>query len=99
DKKKVIPQVNEKGYKNKPLTEEQKTSNKDKSKIRSRVEYIFGFVENSMTGSFINTIGKTREKAKIGLMNLTYNICRFVQLIIIWFYRITMPNFSKFKTK
>lgn len=78
--KKVIPKINEKGYKNKPLTDEQKASNKLKSKVRARVEHIFGFIENSMNGSFIRTIGIARANAKIGLMNLTYNICRFVQL-------------------
>ena len=78
--KKVIPMVNEKGHRNKPLTEEQKANNKEKSKTRSRVEHIFGFVENSMNGSFIRTIGIARAKAKIGLMNLMYNICRCTQL-------------------
>lgn len=78
--KEVIPQVNEKGYRNKPLTEEQKINNKEKSKIRARVEHVFGFVENSMHGSFIRTIGMLRAQAKIGLMNITYNIFRFVQL-------------------
>lgn len=81
-KKKVINKVHEKGYRNKPLTDEQKASNKEKSKTRVRVEHIFGFVENSMNGSFIRTIGIVRAKAKIGMMNLTYNICRCVQLKI-----------------
>lgn len=78
--KKVVNNVHEKGYRNNPLTESQKASNKEKSKVRVRVEHIFGFVENSMNGSIVRTIGMTRAKAKIGLMNLTYNICRCVQL-------------------
>jgi IS5 family transposase len=82
EKKKVVNKVNEKGYRNKPLTEEQKANNKEKSKTRARVEHIFGFVENSMNGSFIRTIGIARAKAKIGMMNLTYNICRCKQLKI-----------------
>jgi len=85
EEKKVIPKINEKGYKNKPLTEEQKVNNKIKSKIRVRVEHIFGFIENSMNGSFIRTIGIARANAKIGLMNLTYNIFRCVQLKIMTF--------------
>jgi len=79
----VINKINEKGYRNKPLTEEQKASNKEKSKTRARVEHVFGFVENSMNGSFIRTIGIARANAKIGMMNLTYNICRCVQLKIV----------------
>lgn len=82
-KKEVIDKIIEKGYRNKPLTEEQKVNNKQNSKTRVRVEHIFGFVENSMNGSFIRTIGIARAKAKIGLMNLTYNICRCVQLKIV----------------
>ncbi len=82
-KKEVIAKINEKGYRNKPLTEEQKTNNKEKSKIRARVEHIFGFVENSMHGSFIRTIGILRAQAKIGMMNITYNIFRCVQLNIV----------------
>ena len=82
-KKKVINRINEKGYRNNPLTEEQKANNKEKSKTRARVEHLFGFVENSMNGSFIRTIGIARAKAKIGMMNLTYNICRCVQLKIV----------------
>jgi transposase, IS5 family len=78
--KKVINKIIEKGYRNKSLTDKQIASNKEKSKIRVRVEHIFGFVENSMNGSILRTIGIARAKAKIGMMNLTYNICRCVQL-------------------
>jgi IS5 family transposase len=83
EKKKVINRVNEKGYRNKPLSDEQKAGNREKSKTRARVEHIFGFVENSMNGSFLRTIGIVRAKAKIGMMNLTYNICRCAQLKIV----------------
>jgi IS5 family transposase len=82
-KKNVINKVIEKGYRNKPLTEKQIADNKEKSRTRVRVEHIFGFVENSMKGSFVRTIGLTRANAKIGMMNLTYNICRCVQLKIV----------------
>jgi transposase, IS5 family len=64
------------------LTEEQRANNKEKSSTRARIEHIFGFVENSMNGSIVRTIGIARAKAKIGMMNLTYNICRCVQLKI-----------------
>ena len=78
--KKVKPVIIEKGYRNNPLTDEQKASNKEKSKVRVRVEHIFGFIENSMNGSTIKTIGIKRAKALIGLMNLTYNLFRKVQI-------------------
>ena len=76
----MINHIHEKGYKNTPLTEEQKESNHLKSKTRARVEHIFGFIENSMHGSFIRTIGIKRATAVVGLMNLTYNIFRAIQL-------------------
>jgi len=72
--------IHEKGYRNKPLTEEQKERNKKKSSFRVRIEHIFGFVENSMHGSYIRCIGLIRAEATIGLMNLTYNIFRYIQL-------------------
>ncbi len=56
-KKKVINKIIEKGYRNKPLTEEQKANNKEKSRTRVRVEHVFGFVENSMHGSIVRTMG------------------------------------------
>ena len=80
--KEVINMVHEKGYKGKPLTDEQKANNREKSRVRVRVEHVFGFVENSMNGSIVRTIGIVRAKAKIGMMNLTYNISRCVQLKI-----------------
>lgn len=71
----------EKGYKNHPLTAGQKQTNRKKSKTRCRVEHIFGFMETSMNdATFIRTIGKARAKVVIGLNNLVYNICRYVQL-------------------
>lgn len=78
--KKMVIEICEKGYKNRPLTEDQKKNNNEKSKTRARVEHIFGFMENSMNGSFIRCIGFARAEATIGLMNLTYNLFRKVQI-------------------
>lgn len=74
------PRISQKGQLNRPLTEEQKEENRIKSKIRSRVEHIFGFIQNSMGGTFIRSIGAARARAMIGLMNLTYNLFRSLQL-------------------
>ena len=79
-KNKMKNKVHEKGYRGRPLTTRQKNRNTKKSKTRARVEHIFGFVENSMNGSIIRTIGIVRARAKIGMMNLVYNIFRCVQL-------------------
>jgi len=79
--KEVNNKVCEKGARNRPLTEEQINNNREKSRIRSRVEHIFGFMEMSMNGMSINSIGIKRASAIIGLMNLTYNMFRKIQLI------------------
>ena len=76
----MTSKIHEKGYRNKPLTDEQKVSNREKSKIRARVEHAFGFMTNSMDAMFVKTIGIWRAAAKIGMTNLTYNMMRCVQL-------------------
>jgi IS5 family transposase len=77
---KMSGQICEKGYRNKSLTVTQKENNREKSRIRSRVEHIFGFMENSMRGMTLEVIGKKRIEGLIGLTNLTYNLFRKVQL-------------------
>ena len=73
--------VHEKAYRNKPLTEEQKSNNREKSKIRARVEHVFGFMEQSMNGLYIRSVGITRATGIIGLINLTYNLFRYEQVV------------------
>ena len=89
----MINQVSEKGAKNRPLTEEQKENNRIKSKVRSRVEHIFGFMEMSMNGMYLYNIGIKRITAVVGLMNLTYNMFRKLQLIGAW--KRTMVSLSE----
>ena len=76
----MINRVHEKGYKNKPLTKKQMKSNRKKSKFRARVEHVFGFMEISMKKMYIQSIGKMRAEGIIGLMNLTYNLFRSIQI-------------------
>ncbi|MGA9646769.1 MAG: IS5 family transposase [Candidatus Korobacteraceae bacterium] len=73
-------QIHEKGTRGHPLTEEQKASNRIKSKTRARVEHIFG-AQHAMGGHIVRTIGLARAKVKIGMMNLVFNMKRLVQLI------------------
>ena len=81
EKYKMKNKVHEKGYRNAPLTDEQKATNKEKSKTRARVEHVFGFMEQSMNGLFIKSIGIVRATGIIGLINLTYNLFRYEQTI------------------
>lgn len=73
----VNSRIHERGYKNQPLTFNQKKNNRRKSKTRVRVEHVFGFQVNSMNGDFIRTIGIERAVGVIGLANLVYNMFRF----------------------
>jgi IS5 family transposase len=75
--KNVENNIIEKGYRNKPLTDEQKERNRAKSKIRCRIEHVFGYMTNSFKGISIRSIGKERAEFNIGLLNLTYNVCRY----------------------
>jgi transposase, IS5 family len=80
--RKIENQICEKGYRNKPLTKRQLQRNRKKSKVRSRVEHVFGYMTNSMGGITIRCIGQARAKFAIGMMNLTYNMCRFRFLVL-----------------
>jgi hypothetical protein len=77
----IVPQIIERAFKDKPLTEEQKEHNNIKSKVRCRAEHAFGFVSNSMGDFYIRSIGFLRAKGVIGLINLVYNMCRYEQIV------------------
>jgi len=79
-RRKIRNRIHEKGYRNHPLTDDQKKRNRMKSKIRARIEHVFGFMENTMKAGYIRCIGMIRATAVMGLINLTYNLCRSVQL-------------------
>jgi IS5 family transposase len=74
------PQIIERAYRNKPLTAEQKESNRLKSKIRARIEHIFGAQKMRMGNEILRTVGMIRAKFQIGIRNLVYNMSRVVSL-------------------
>jgi IS5 family transposase len=76
----VVSFLHEKGEKRRPLTEQQQASNREKSRVRARVEHPFAFMERSLGGIYQRCIGLVRNAYQIGLMNLAYNLCRYVQL-------------------
>jgi IS5 family transposase len=51
------PQIIERAYRNNPLTDEQKESNRLKSKRRCRIEHIFGAKKMRMGNEILRTIG------------------------------------------
>ena len=75
----IESRICEKGTRGTPLTEEQRASNRQKSKTRTRVEHVFG-AQAQMGGHVVRTIGIARARVKIAMMNLAYNMRRFVLL-------------------
>jgi len=75
-KVKMKNKTHDKGYRGNPLTSQQKKSDTTKSHVRARVEHVFGFLHQATGGLIIRTVGMARAEIKIGLMNLTYNLCR-----------------------
>lgn len=80
EEKGMTPIICEKGYRGHPLNAEQKLNNRSKSKIRSRAEHVFGFMERSMGGLVFRGVGIIRASAVVAMTNLTYNIARLAQI-------------------
>jgi IS5 family transposase len=57
--------INERAYRNRPLSEEQKTANRERSKIRARVEHVFGDFVTSMGGKVLRSIGLARAQTQL----------------------------------
>jgi hypothetical protein len=62
------------------LSKAQENANRKKSKVRARIEHVFGAQQTSSGGRIVRTIGIVRATAKIGRQNLVYNIRRLVTL-------------------
>ena len=80
EEKGLKSRIHRKGHRGKPLSEREKRGNKTRSKVRARVEHVFGAQSNDMGGTLVRGIGLVRARARIGLKNLVYNMRRLVQL-------------------
>jgi len=72
--------IHARASRNHPLSEAQQKANRNKSKVRARIEHVFGAQQIAPGGRLVRTIGIVRARAKIGLQNLAYNIRRLVTL-------------------
>lgn len=72
--------IHRRGARNRPLSAREQQGNTTRSRVRARVEHVFGHQANAMRGKLVRTIGLVRAKVKIGMQNLTYNMSRFVHL-------------------
>jgi len=69
-------------YRNKPLKKTVHKTNYKHSKTRVRVEHIFGTLTSQMHNALhLKAIGFRRISSLVGLMNLTYNLVRYEQLV------------------
>lgn len=85
----IEQQLQENGYESRIISRNKKhlgqyseraRENTRRSKIRVRVEHVFGFISNTIGAKIVRGIGIVRMRAKLGLINLVYNIRRFEQL-------------------
>ena len=71
--------IHHKGARGHPLSEAKQAVNTRRSKVRARVEHVFGR-QTQMGGKLVRSIGIVRARANIGMKNLVYNLQRFVFL-------------------
>ena len=73
--------VHHRAWRNRPLNARQRDQNRTRSRIRARVEHVFGHQVQAMGMKVIRTIGHRRAKTKIMLNNLVYNMSRYRFLV------------------
>lgn len=66
------PVICERGKRNHPLTDEQKANNRLKSKIRCRVEHVFGFCRGAMHGLKVRSVEFIRAHGFVAFSALLY---------------------------
>ena len=65
----------------KKISKWQETINRKNSKLRVRVEHVFGFMEECLHGMSSRVVGFARNAALNTLTNLVYNLCRYEQVM------------------
>ena len=68
--------IHRKGGSRRSLNQQERATNHRHSKVRARVEHVFGDQRARQGNILVRTKGKVRAAVKIGLMNLTYNMRR-----------------------
>ncbi len=80
-KRKFREHLQRKGCRHKTLTDWEAQGNRTRSRIRSRVEHVFGVQTKRAGRLIVRVIGLVRVKTKIGLRNLAYNLDRYCGLV------------------
>ena len=77
----ITSRIHERAYRHRPLSHEQQASNRQKSKLRARIEPVFGSMRQSMQGFYRRSLGQRRNAAAIGLIHRSYNLARSEQIV------------------
>jgi IS5 family transposase len=72
--------VHHRTWQDQTLTKHQQRENRARSRIRARVEHVFGHQVKSMRQTIVRGIGLARIRTRIALANLAYNMSRLAQL-------------------
>jgi IS5 family transposase len=75
----LVPRIYRKKPQGRPMPERMRQSNASKPMVRCMVEQVFANEKGPM-GLVVRSIGIARTRVKIGLVNLAYNVRRFVWL-------------------
>jgi IS5 family transposase len=75
----LVSRIHRKKPKGRPMPDRTRRANATKSAVRSKVEHVFAH-QKGLIGLVVRTIGLARARVKIGLVNLAYNMRRFVWL-------------------
>lgn len=81
EKEEIKSHIHEKAYRNKPLTEEQKASNKEKSKVRGRVEHPHAELKEHQNYRRVRYYGLPKNRCDAFLHGIAYNLRRGLYLL------------------
>jgi IS5 family transposase len=78
-RRRLVSRVHRKKPQGRPMPARTRRANARKSTVRSKVEHVFAH-QKGLMGLAVRSIGIARARVKIGMVNLAYNIRRFVWL-------------------
>lgn len=79
-RKRFRSRVHHRAWKDRPLNRRERRENRARSRIRARVEHVFGHQVKAMRQTIVRGIGLARVRTRMALANLAYNMSRLVQL-------------------
>jgi IS5 family transposase len=77
----IQDQIMEKAQRGRPLKRAQERANKARSRIRARIEHVYGQMTKRFEGLRLRCIGLQRAVHQTGLSNLCYNMLRVIFLL------------------